>query len=91
MNKFKALGLKSDLCTKVTDIGRVGITKCTGVLHLHFGREVSNTIIYKQPRWELCGMIPESQEARAGTRHKSGYHFAKDRNHISLRRAKLSH
>jgi len=53
-NKFKALGLKLNLCTKVNDIGRVGVTKCTGILHLHFSREASNTIIYKQPRWEQC-------------------------------------
>ena len=50
MNKFKALGLKLNLCTKGIDIGRFGVKKRTGILHLHFGREASNTITYKHPR-----------------------------------------
>jgi len=49
MNKFKALGSKFILCTKVVDIGQVGIKKCTGILNLHVGREASNAIMYKQP------------------------------------------
>jgi hypothetical protein len=53
-NKFKVLGSNFILCNKFVNIWQVGMKKCTGVLHLHIGREASDTIMYKQPRRELC-------------------------------------